>query len=193
MKVTRDKVEENRQQVIGTAARLLRERGFDGIGLADIMKNAGLTHGGFYRNFASKDDLVIKASERAIADTQAVLEDGLAQTPQDRFRTLIELYVSSTHRDSTGSGCILPALAADAARRKDPDLRAAFTSAIQYYLEQIAKLSSASTANRCHRHPAAILSEMVGAIILSRVVSDAHLGNSLLSAVVADLLESEAS
>ncbi|OCP19786.1 MULTISPECIES: TetR/AcrR family transcriptional regulator [unclassified Ensifer] len=193
MKVTRDKMEENRQQVIETAARLLRECGYDGIGLADIMKNAGLTHGGFYRNFASKDDLVIKASERAIADTQAVLEDALAQTPQDPFRALIELYVSSAHRDGTGSGCILPALAADAARRNDPVLRAAFTSAIQYYVEQIAKLSSASPANSRHRHPAAILSEMVGAIILSRVISDTHLRDSLLSAVVTDLVESEGS
>ncbi|OCP35166.1 TetR/AcrR family transcriptional regulator [Ensifer sp. LC163] len=193
MKVTRDKMEENRQQVIETAARLLRECGYDGIGLADIMKNAGLTHGGFYRNFASKDDLVIKASERAIADTQAVLEDALAQTPQDPFRALIEVYVSSAHRDGTGSGCILPALAADAARRNDPALRAAFTSAIQYYVEQIAKLSSASPANSRHRHPAAILSEMVGAIILSRVISDTHLRDSLLSAVVTDLVESEGS
>lgn len=192
MKVSREKVQENRQQVIETAARLLRECGFDGIGLADIMKNAGLTHGGFYRNFASKDDLVIKASERAIADTQAVLEDGLAQKPQDPFRALIERYVSSAHRDDTGSGCILPALAADAARRNDPALRAAFTSAIQYYLEQIAKLSSTSPATSQLRHPAAILSEMVGAVILSRVISDARLADSLLSAVVVDLLDKRA-
>ena len=116
MRVSREKALENREQIIETAARLLREHGFDGIGVADIMKAAGLTHGGFYRNFASKDDLAVKASERAIADTTALLKDGLAQQPKDPLRTLIESYVSPAHRDDPGSGCILPALAVDAAR-----------------------------------------------------------------------------
>ena len=85
MRVSREKALENREQIIETAARLLRQHGFDGIGVADIMKAAGLTHGGFYRNFASKDDLAVKASERAIADTTALLKDGLAQQPKIRF------------------------------------------------------------------------------------------------------------
>ena len=139
MRVSREKALENREQIIETAARLLREHGFDGIGVADIMKAAGLTHGGFYRNFASKDDLAVKASERAIADTTALLKDGLAQQPKDPFRALIEGYVSSAHRDDPGSGCILPALAVDAARSDDPALRAVFITAIQGYLDQIAK------------------------------------------------------
>jgi TetR/AcrR family transcriptional repressor of nem operon len=186
MRVSREKALENREQTIGTAARLLRKHGFDGIGVADIMKAAGLTHGGFYRNFASKDDLAVKASERAIADTIALLKDGLAQQPDDPFRTLVERYVSSTHRDDPGSGCILPALAADAARSDDPALRAVFVTAIQFYLEQIANLSSA-TSRAGSRHPAAILSEMVGAVILSRVIGDAPLAEALVDAVVADL------
>jgi TetR/AcrR family transcriptional regulator, transcriptional repressor for nem operon len=187
MRVSREKALENREQIIETAARLLRKHGFDGIGVADIMKAAGLTHGGFYRNFASKDDLAVKASERAIADTQAVLKNGLAQRPQDPFRELIERYVSSAHRDDPGSGCILPALAADAARRDDPALRAVFITAIQYYLDQIAKLSSAPPGATGSRHPAAILSEMVGAVILSRVIAEDPLAESLIAAVVADL------
>ena len=172
MRVSREKALENREQIIETAARLLREHGFDGIGVADIMKAAGLTHGGFYRNFASKDDLAVKASERAIADTTALLKDGLAQQPKDPFRELIERYVSSAHRDDPGSGCILPALAVDAARSDDPALRAVFITAIQDYLDQIGKLSSATPRATGSRHPAAILSEMVGAVILSRVIAD---------------------
>ena len=175
MRVSREKALENREQIIETAARLLRQHGFDGIGVADIMKAAGLTHGGFYRNFASKDDLAVKASERAIADTKALLKDGLAQQPKDPLRTLIERYVSSAHRDDPGSGCILPALAADAARCDDPALRAVFVTAIQFYLDQIAKLSSATPRATGSRHPAAILSEMVGAVILSRVIADTPL------------------
>jgi TetR/AcrR family transcriptional repressor of nem operon len=186
MRVSREKALENREQILETAARLLRKHGFEGIGVADIMKAAGLTHGGFYRNFASKDDLAVKASERAIADTKALLKDGLAQQPKDPFRELIERYVSSTHRDDPGSGCILPALAVDAARSDDPALRAVFITAIQYYLDQIAKLSSANPG-ATGRHPAAILSEMVGAVILSRVIADASPAESLIAAVVADI------
>jgi TetR/AcrR family transcriptional regulator, transcriptional repressor for nem operon len=186
MRVSQEKALKNREQTIETAARLLRKHGFDGIGVADIMKAAGLTHGGFYRNFASKDDLAVKASERAIADTIMLLKNGLAQQRQNPFRALIERYVSSAHRDDPGSGCILPALAADAARRDDPALRAIFTTAIQYYLEQISELSSA-TPRAAGRHPAAILSEMVGAVILSRVIADAPLAESLIAAVVADI------
>ena len=187
MRVSREKAHENREQIIETAARLLRKHGFDGIGVADIMKAAGLTHGGFYRNFASKDDLAVKASERAIADTKALLRDGLAQQPKDPLRALIESYVSSAHRDDPGSGCILPALAVDAARRDDPALRAVFIAAIQYYLDQIANVSSAPPRAAGDRHPAAILSEMVGAVILSRVIADTPLAESLMAAVVADI------
>ena len=187
MRVSKEKKIENRDQVVGTAARLLREHGFDGIGVADIMKAAGLTHGGFYRNFESKDDLAVKASERAVADTEAALREGLAQQPRDPFRTLIEAYVSSAHRDDPGSGCILPALAADAARRDDPALRAVFTKAIQYYLDQIAALSSSAPSTASNRHPAAVLSEMVGAVILSRVIADAPLADALMAAVVSDI------
>ncbi len=187
MRVSREKKAENHDQVIATAARLLREHGLDGIGVADIMKAAGLTHGGFYRHFASKDDLAVKASERAIADTIALLKDGLAQQPEDPFRTFIEAYVSSAHRDDPGTGCILPALAADASRSRDPALRAVFTKAIQYYLDQIAVLSSARPAATGTRHPAAILSEIVGAVVLSRAVADSAMADSLMAAVVTDL------
>src|SRR2546429_4051029 len=131
MRVSREKALENREQIIETAARMLRKHGFDGIGVADIMKAAGLTHGGFYRNFASKDDLAVKASEYAIADTTALLKDGLAQQPQDPFRELIERYVSSAHRDDPGAGRILPALAVVAAQSHDPALPAGFLTALQ--------------------------------------------------------------
>ena len=187
MRVSREKAAENREQIIETAARLLRQHGFDGIGVADIMKASGLTHGGFYRNFASKDDLAVKASERAIANTTALLKNGLAQKPKDPLRALVEGYVSSAHRDDPGSGCILPALAVDAARSDDPALRAVFITAIQGYLDQIAKLPSANQGAAGSRHPAAILSEMVGAVILSRVIADDPLAESLIAAVVADI------
>ena len=188
MRVSREKALESREQVIGTAARLLRERGFDGIGVADIMKAAGMTHGGFYRHFESKDDLAVRASERAIADTKAVIVDELSKGPQDPLRVLIERYVSSSHRNDPGSGCILPALAADAARRDDPQLRQVFTANIQEYLDQLGILLAARPAATGVRSPAAILAEMVGAVILSRVMSDETLAASLMADVVDDIV-----
>ncbi len=186
MRVSREKALESREHVIDTAARLLRERGFDGIGVADIMKAAGMTHGGFYRHFESKDDLAVKASERAIAETTHILTEELAKQPQDPFRAVIERYVSSVHRDDPGSGCILPALAADAARRDDPALRGVFTANIQAYLEQLELMLAAQSPDG-HRTPAAILSEMVGAIVLSRVIEDKAMADALIEAVVTDI------
>lgn len=188
MRVSREKAQESREHVISTAARLLRERGFEGIGVADIMKAAGMTHGGFYRHFESKDDLAVKASERAIADTKAVIVDELSKKPSDPLRVLIERYVSSSHRDDPGTGCILPALAADAARRDDPALRQVFTANIQEYLDQLALLLAARPAANGVRTPAAILAEIVGAVILSRVITDDAVADQLIADVVEDIV-----
>jgi TetR/AcrR family transcriptional regulator, transcriptional repressor for nem operon len=188
MRVSREKARESREQVISTAARLLRERGFDGIGVADIMKAAGMTHGGFYRHFESKDELVVKASERAIEDTKALIVEELSKGPQDPLRLLVERYVSAVHRDDPGTGCILPALAADAARRDDSALRQVFTANIQEYLDQLGVLLAARPAATGVRSPAAVLAEMVGAVVLSRVIADQGLADSLMADVVDDIV-----
>lgn len=188
MRVSREKALESREQVIDTAARLLRERGFDGIGVADIMKAAGMTHGGFYRHFESKDELAVKASERAITESKAAIIDALSKKPQDPLRAIIERYVSAVHRDDPGTGCILPALAADAARRDDPALSQVFTTNIQEYLDQLGILLAARPAATGVRSPAAILAEMVGAVVLSRVITDAALADSFISDVVDDIV-----
>ncbi|MGO6984290.1 TetR/AcrR family transcriptional regulator [Rhizobium leguminosarum] len=173
--------------VIEAAARLLRERGFEGTGVADIMEAAGLTHGGFYRNFTSKDDLATLATGRAASTMKAALIDGLAQLPDEPFRALVEHYMSHNHRENPGSGCILPALAADAARSDSPALRAIFTAVVQDYLDQLTALASTMPEGLGKRHPGAILSEMVGAVILSRVVANDEMANLLLDAVVTDI------
>ena len=188
MRVSREKANESRELVINMAARLLRERGFDGIGVADIMKAAGMTHGGFYRHFESKDELAIKASERAIADTKASIIEEFMKMPEDPLRVLVERYVSSVHCGDPGSGCILPSLAADAARRDDPALRQVFTANIKEYLEQLGVLLAARSEATDSRSPAAVLAEMVGAVILSRVISDEALRDSLMADVVRDIV-----
>jgi TetR/AcrR family transcriptional repressor of nem operon len=187
VRVTREKARENRDHVIDTAAGLLREHGYDGIGVADLMKAAGLTHGGFYRNFASKDDLIINATGRALESTRAVLEEALAAAPDSAFRALIERYVSGEHRDGTASGCILPALAADSARRDDPALRAVFVDAIEDYLRYLGAIAPTMPDGSRSRAPAAILAEMVGAVVLARAMGAGDRADTLLEAVVRDL------
>ena len=187
MKVSREKARENHEHVIDTASRLLRERGYDGIGVADLMKAAGLTHGGFYRNFASKDDLIVKASGRATRDSRAFLREELSKFPDAGFQTLVDQYVSQTHCEDRGSGCILPALAADAARRDDPALRAVFDEAITEYVRQLMELQPSMSEQARARNPAAILAEMVGAIVLARSVGSPAIADGVLDAVVRDL------
>jgi TetR/AcrR family transcriptional repressor of nem operon len=188
MRVSRQQARKNREQVLETAGRLLRERGFEGTSLADIMGQAGLTHGGFYRQFASKTDLATQAVQHAAASMRSNIMVHLTGSSDEPLPTLIKQYVSSNHRENAGSGCILPTLASEAARRDDPNLRSVFAAVIQDYLEQVENWFSTKAGGTCFRPPEAIVSEMVGAIILSRVLPDEDSASSFLDAVVDDLL-----
>lgn len=189
MKVSREKAKENHERVIDTAAALLREHGYDGIGIADLMKAAGLTQGGFYRNFASKDDLIVKATGRALEATGAMLQEKLAAAPETAFQILVEQYLSGQHRDGTANGCILPALAADSARRDDPALRSVFVDAIDAYLHALKAITPTMPEGSRSRDPAAILAEMVGAVVLARALGEGERADNLLDAVTRDLIE----
>src|ERR1051326_1600030 len=94
MKVSREQAAENRERIVQVAAKLFRERGFDGIGVADLMKAAGLTHGGFYGNFSSKDDLVAEASGRALKELSEYWATVIEKAPQSAFATIVDRYLS---------------------------------------------------------------------------------------------------
>src|SRR5437868_2246392 len=115
MRVSREKAAENRERVVEVAAEQFRAHGFDGIGVADLMKAAGLTHGGFYGQFGSKDDLAAEAASRAFAETTASLR-ARAMATDDPFAAAISFYLSAAHRDSPDRGCAIAALSQDAAR-----------------------------------------------------------------------------
>ena len=186
--MSREKALENREQIIETAARLLREHGFNGIGVADIMKAAGLTHGGFDRNFASKDDLAVKASERAIADTTALLKECKGHSGlRIRFanssnamchRPIATIQVPGAfcrRWPRTPRGATIPLSARSSSRRFNP---------ISTRLRNCRPRHQGRAGSR---HPAAILSEMVGAVILSRVIANHPLAELLIAAVVTDI------
>jgi TetR/AcrR family transcriptional repressor of nem operon len=116
MRVSREKAAANRQRIIDAAGALFRAKGFAGIGVADIMRAADLTHGGFYRHFASKDDLAAQASRRTLARSAAKWERVAAGSPKGAYAALLANFLTPTHRDDPARGCAFASLGSDAAR-----------------------------------------------------------------------------
>ena len=138
MRVSRIQAAENRETVINVASRLFRERGFDGIGLKDLMKGAGLTQGAFYKQFASKDDLAAQASRRALESASRRWSAAAAANPQDPLGAVIAFYLSMEHRAERMDGCPIVALGSDAARQ-GADVKASFEAGIREYLEMLGR------------------------------------------------------
>ena len=117
MNVSREQATQNRERIVETAAQQFRERGFDGIGVADLMKAAGLTHGGFYGHFSSKEDLIAEASARALLRSFAICVKVAERAPRDPLSAVADAYLTSRHRDTPGEGCVLAALGPDVSRQ----------------------------------------------------------------------------
>jgi TetR/AcrR family transcriptional repressor of nem operon len=184
MRVSRVQAEENRQTVINVASRLFRERGFDGIGLKDLMESAGLTQGAFYKQFASKDDLAAQASKRALESASRRWAAAAAANPTDPLGAVIAFYLSTGHREEKMDGCPIVALGSDAARQ-GADVKASFEAGIKAHLEILGRLIADNDGEEPDRRAAmAILSTMVGALTLSRVVNDLGLAQAFLDTAV---------
>lgn len=182
MRVSRAQAEANREAVINVASRLFRERGFDGIGLKDLMKGAGLTQGGFYKQFASKDDLAALASRRAM-ESATRRWSSVAASSSDPLRAVVEFYLSADHRGETGDGCPLVALGADAARQST-QVRTPFQDGIEAHLQVLEELMPRAGDIRADEKAMVVLSLLVGAVTLSRVMTDGDMSNRVLEAAV---------
>lgn len=183
MRVSRVQAAENRQNVINVASRLFRERGFDGIGLKDLMEAAGLTQGAFYKQFASKEDLAVEASNRALESASLRWSDAAAQHPDDPLGAVIAFYLSADHRGERMDGCPIVALGADAARQ-GPGVKAAFETGIKAHLDVLGRFLAETGGEASRGKAMAILATMIGAVTLSRVVNDPDLAQALLDAAV---------
>lgn len=187
MRVSRVQAEENRQTVIDVASRLFRERGFDGIGLKDLMKGAGLTQGAFYKQFASKEDLVIQASKRALESAFLRWTAAAEANPEDPLGTVIAFYLSMGHREARMDGCPIVALGSDAARQ-GVEVKSAFEAGIREYLEKLGGWVGEADGEAPSSKAMAILSTMVGAVVLSRAVNDERLSKQFLQAAADSVL-----
>lgn len=177
MRVTQARAAESRDRIVAAAARLFRERGIDGVGIDAITEAAGLTHGGFYRHFRSKDDLAAEALGRTLSDA--------APAPAD-LAGYVSWYLSARHRDDPGRGCAMAALGGDAARGGG-GLRRRFTAAVSAEVARFTAWFGGPEKPEARARALAGLSAMVGAMVLARAVDDPALSDEILAAVRASL------
>src|SRR6204780_2203614 len=186
MKVSREKAAENRDRIIEAAGALFREKGFGGIGVADIMKAAELTHGGFYGHFASKDDLVAQASKRTMARAAENWSKRAAADPDAPFAALLEHYLSPRHRDDPGQGCAFAALGNDAAR-SGKAVRSAFAEGLEPLIDILAQSISGRSKAARRRKAVATMATLVGALTMARAVEGTPLSDEMLEAAHREL------
>lgn len=185
MRVTRAQAEENRETVINVASRLFREHGFDGIGLKDLMKGAGLTQGAFYKQFLSKDDLAALASRRAMESATRRWSTAAAKS-SDPLEAVMEFYLSQDHRGEKSDGCPLVALGADAARQSE-EVRRPFEDGIRAHFEILDEMMDKAKSSNPSGKAMAILSLMVGAVTLSRLIEEENLSQGILDAAAGEV------
>ena len=182
MRITKEKKQENHERIVAIASELFRERGFDGVGVADLMEHAGLTHGGFYNHFRSKEALIAKATTKGLGETleRYAGYDAIAA---------IELYISREHRDARGQGCTAAALSCEAARQPD-ETKAVFASGIENLLRAFEGSIARNHAGADARaQTISVFAQAVGAIVLSRACPDnSPLADEILDACRADCL-----
>jgi TetR/AcrR family transcriptional regulator, transcriptional repressor for nem operon len=171
MKVSRAQVSENRRIILKAASCLFREKGFEAVRLEDVMQAAGLTHGGFYGYFKSKDDLTAAATA----------EPAPPRTSGKNLADLAAAYLSPAHRANRGGGCVFAALAGETVRLT-PEIRAAMTQALCSSLAQLSEAAPGETP--AERRQAAIgsFAAMLGGLTLARLSDDAELSDEILAA-----------
>ena len=169
MKVTKAQAQENRAHIVETAAALFRERGYDGVGVAELMATAGFTHGGFYKHFRSKADLMAEAAAKGIS--QSVANNGGLD-----FFEFVTYYLSRAHRDDRSAGCTIAALCGDAARQS-ADIKTTFAGGIESSLASF--LRAGLTADKSDQNEDEARATMIdtyahvlGALMLSRACPD---------------------
>lgn len=191
MRVSRVQAEENRQAVIKVASRLFREHGFDGIGLKDLMAGAGMTQGAFYKQFDSKEDLVAQASRRALQEALGRWSAAAASRPDNPLAAVVDFYLSEAHCAERSEGCPVVALGSDAARH-GTDVRASFETGIKEYLALVGGWIGGADRGEADSKAMAVLSTMVGAVLLARAVNDETMSKQFLQAAAGSVMDQTA-
>ena len=164
--------EETRRRLVEAAIRLFREKGLNGVGVATLMKELGLTHGGFYAHFKSRDDLVMTACQYGLEETgRRMLEVAENVPPDKRLETVINRYLSAEHRDDAGLGCVMAALGSELART-DVGFRRSLTQRLAGYAGKIARYFTKGDEREKFDKAVVLLGGMLGCVLISRVLED---------------------
>ena len=174
MRVTREQMGENRRRILDAASRLFRNKGFDAVSVAEVMKAAGLTHGGFYGHFESKDDLIAQTITHSLTPEPGDDADGGGD-----IRAYLGAYLSPEHRDDAANGCVTAVLA-EALRHQTPGARRAMTQGLKSQLDRIAAALPESSVAEKRRAAIGSWAAMVGALILARSIDDPVLADEIL-------------
>jgi TetR/AcrR family transcriptional regulator, transcriptional repressor for nem operon len=169
-----------RGEILVAAARAFRQKGIQGVSVPEVMKAAGLTHGGFYAHFANKEQLVAESVRHGLGETWAAFAQMLEATPPpERLSLLVNHYLSRSHRDHPESGCALPILSPELGRHS-PEVRAALGESLEGILRQLGGWMTGKTEAERQEQAVLALSSMIGAMVLARAVSNPQLSDEIL-------------
>jgi TetR/AcrR family transcriptional repressor of nem operon len=182
MRYSREHKLETHARIVKRASVRLREKGAHGIGVADLMKDAGLTHGGFYAHFDSREALVIEAFAYAMDHSIERWRKLGEQTPPDkRLATIVDSYLTRVHRDDPGHGCAVPTLGAEIAR-ESPKTRKAFASKLEQMVDMLAEQIPDLPRKAARKQAMATLATMMGTLVLARVAGNGEFSDEILAA-----------
>lgn len=176
--------EASHERIVQAAARAIRRSGYDGTGVADIMKEAGLTHGAFYAHFESREAMLAEAADRAGAEANALAASVIAAAPPEQaLRALMQAYLSREHLAGIETGCPISALGSEMPRQS-PEVRRAATRRIKEMIDLIARQSPDWGQPGAHERALVTAATMVGTLVLARAVDDPALSEALCSATL---------
>src|SRR5881398_2774914 len=179
--------EQTHERIVEAAARAIRRSGYNGTGVADIMKDAGLTHGGFYAHFGSREAMLAEAADRAGAEAVAAsARIAGSASPQRALLELVRAYLSRAHVEDIERGCPVAALGSEMPRQA-PEVRRAATRRIKEMIDLVARQSPDWGQPGAHEHALVTVITMVGALVLARAVDDPRLSDALLKAALKQL------
>jgi TetR/AcrR family transcriptional repressor of nem operon len=182
MRYSREHKLETHARIVKKASIRLREKGAHGVGVADLMKDAGLTHGGFYAHFDSREALVIEAFTHAMdRSTERWRKLAEETPPEKRLATIVNSYLTPFHRDDPGHGCAVPALGAEIAR-ESPKTRRVFAGRLEQMIDMLAAQIPDVPRKAARKQAMAALATMMGTVVLARVAGSGEFSEEILAA-----------
>jgi TetR/AcrR family transcriptional repressor of nem operon len=182
MRYSKEHKQETHARIVRKASVRLREKGAHGIGVADLMKEAGLTHGGFYAHFDSREALVIEAFGYAMDRSMEHWRKAAEHiAPEKRLATIVDSYLTTVHRDDPGHGCAVPTLGPEIAR-EGPKARRAFAAKLEQMIDMIADQITDVPRKGARKQAASTLATMMGTLVLSRIAGNSEFSDDILAA-----------